>query len=137
MNITRLLLATLAGFVLIFLTDFLIHGHLLAADYEASKALWRPDSEMHSHFSLMLFAQLLCAVTFVLVWAKGFAGKGVGTGISIGLLMGLFQQTWAIIDYVVLPMPGSLAVKWFFTGLVQAVLLGILTALIYKPAQPR
>ena len=104
----------LAGFVLISVTDFLIHGFWLAADYEATKSLWRPESEMHSRFSLMLFAQLLCAATFVFIWAKGFAGQGIGTGIGIGLLMGLFQQIWAIIDYVVIPMPGNLAAKWFF-----------------------
>ena len=136
MNFKRLFLAMLAGFVLIFVTDFLIHGFWLAADYEATKSLWRPENEMHSYFSLMLFAQLLCAATFVLIWAKGFAGQGIGTGIGIGLLMGLFQQIWAIIDYVVIPMPGNLAAKWFFSGLVQAILLGIITALIYKPAQP-
>jgi hypothetical protein len=135
MNIKRLLLAMFAGFVLIFLTDFLIHGLWLAADYEASKSLWRPETEMHAHFSLMIFAQVLCAATFVLIWARGFAGQGIGTGIGFGLLMGLFQQIWAIINYVVLPMPGSLAAKWFFSGLVQAILLGILTALIYKPEQ--
>jgi hypothetical protein len=31
-------------------------------------------------------------------------------------------------------MPGELAVKWFFGGLAQAVLLGIVTSLVYKPA---
>jgi hypothetical protein len=30
-------------------------------------------------------------------------------------------------------MPGDLAVKWYFSGLVQAVLLGLATALVYKP----
>ena len=69
-------------------------------------------------------------VTFI--WAKGFAGRDIATGITFGLLMGLFQQIWAIIDYVVMPIPGSLATKWFVSGLVQAVLLGIVTAWIYK-----
>jgi hypothetical protein len=48
--------------------------------------------------------------------------------------MGLFQQVWAIVDYVVLPMPAELAVKWFLSGLAQAILLGIVTALVYKPS---
>jgi hypothetical protein len=30
-------------------------------------------------------------------------------------------------------MPGELAVKWFCAGLVQAALLGMVAALIYKP----
>jgi hypothetical protein len=59
----------------------------------------------------------------------------MGTAVTFGLLMGVFQQTWAIILFVVLPMPAELAVKWFFGGLTQAVLLGIVTSLVYKPAQ--
>jgi ATP/ADP translocase len=88
---------------------------------------------MQSHFSWMLSAQLLCAVTFVIIWAKGFAGRNLGTGAVFGLLMGLFQNVWAIVNYVVLPMPAELAVKWFFSGLAQAVLLGIVTSLVYRP----
>jgi hypothetical protein len=40
----------------------------------------------------------------------------------------------ALVDYVVIPMPGKLALKWFFSGLAQVVLLAIVTALVYKPA---
>lgn len=128
----RLLLAIIAAFAVIFATDFLIHGWWLTPDYEATKPLWRPENEMHTHFFWMLVAQFLCAATFVIIWAKGFAGRDVATGIIFGLLMGLFQQIWAIINYVVMPIPGTLAAKWFFSGLVQAVLLGIVTARIYK-----
>lgn len=128
----RLLLAIIAAFAVIFATDFLIHGWWLTPDYEATKPLWRPENEMHTHFFWMLVAQFLCAATFVIIWAKGFAGRDVATGIIFGLLMGLFQQIWAIINYVVMPIPGTLAAKWFLSGLVQAVLLGIVTARIYK-----
>lgn len=136
MNMKRLLLAIVVAFVIVFGTDFLIHGFWLQSDYEATKQLWRPESEMQSHFHWMLIAQLLCAATFVIIWAKGFAGRDIATGITFGLLMGLAQQVWAIINYVVMPLPGALATKWFLAGLVQAVLLGIVTALIYKPEQP-
>jgi hypothetical protein len=88
---------------------------------------------MNAHFAWMLLAQLLCAAMFVLVWAIGIFRRSVGAGAAFGLLMGLFQQVWAIVNYVVIPMPGALAGKWFVSGLAQAVLLGIVTALIYRP----
>ena len=135
MNIKRLLLAIVVAFVIVIATDFLIHGFWLARDYEATKQLWRPESEMQSHFHWMLIAQLLCAVTFVIIWAKGFVGRDIATGITFGLLMGLFQGMWAIINYVVMPLPGALSTKWLLAGVVQCVLLGIVTALIYKPEQ--
>ena len=134
MNTKRLILAIIAGFIVIFGTDYLIHGIWLMPDYEATKSLWRTDNDMQSHFSWMLSAQFLIAATFVIVWAKGFAGRSIGTAVSIGLLMGVFQQTWAIILFVVMPMPAEIAMKWFFGGLAQAVLLGIVTSLVYKPA---
>ena len=133
MNMKRLLLAIVAAFAIVFGTDFLIHGLWLSSDYEATKELWRPESEMNSRFHWMLVAQLIGAATFVIIWAKGFAGRDIGTGITFGLLMGLAQQVWAIIDHVVMPVPGALAAKWVLAGLIQCVLLGIVTALIYKP----
>ena len=47
--------------------------------------------------------------------------------------MGMSQQVWAIVNYVAMPVPGALAAKWFVGGVAQSVLLGIVTALIYKP----
>lgn len=134
MNIKRLLLAILAGWVVVFATDYLIHELWLGPVYAATKPLWRPESEMHTHFCWMLVAQFLIVATFVIVWAQGFAGRSIGAAVSFGLLMGVFQQTWAIILFVVMPLPAELAIKWFLAGLVQAVLLGIVTSLVYKPA---
>lgn len=134
MNMKRLILAIIAGWIVIFGTDFLIHGLWLKPDYDATKTIWRPETEMNAHIAWMFFAQFLCAATFVIIWAKGFSGGSVGCGAAFGLLMGLFQQVWAIVDYVVIPMPGELAVKWFLSGLAQAILLGIVTAMVYKPS---
>jgi hypothetical protein len=136
MNIKRLLFAIIAGWVVVFATDFLIHDLWLGPLYQATKALWRPDTEMHTHICWMFLAQFLIVATFVLVWAKGFAGRSVGAAISFGLLMGVFQQTWAIILFVVMPLPAELAVKWFLAGLVQAVLLGVVTSFVYKLEPP-
>jgi len=136
MNIKRLILAILAGWLVIFATDFLIHELWLGPLYQATKPLWRPEDEMHTRLCWMFLAQFLIVATFVTVWAKGFAGRGIGAAVSFGLLMGVFQQTWVIILFVVMPLPAELAAKWFVSGLVQAVLLGIVTSLVYKPKLP-
>ena len=134
MNIKRLILAIVAGWALICATDYLIHELWLAPVYAATKPLWRPESDMPTYFCWLLVAQFLIVITFVIVWAKGFAGRSIGDAVCFGLLMGVFQQTWAIILFAVMPLPAELAMKWFFAGLVQAVLLGIVTSLVYKPA---
>lgn len=134
MNIKRLLLAILAGWAAVCATDYLVHELWLAPVYAATKPLWRPESAMGTYFCWILLAQFLIVTTFVIVWAKGFAGRSIGAAVSFGLLMGVFQQTWAIILFAVMPLPAELAIKWFLAGLVQAVVLGIVTFLVYKPA---
>ena len=133
MNMKRLLLAIIVAFAITYATDFLIHGVWLNPDYLAAKSLWRPETEMRSFEHWVILAQLICVGTFVIIWAKGFAGRGLATGILFGLLMGMSQQVWAIVNYVAMPVPGALAAKWFVAGVFQSVLLGIATALIYRP----
>jgi hypothetical protein len=132
MNIKRLILAILAGWVVIFGTDILVHHFALMPDYKATKAIWRPEPDMNSRLHWMLIAQFLGVATFVIVWAKGFAGGSAGNGAVFGLLMGLFQAIWVLMTYVLFPIPGDLAVKWFGCGIIQTVLLGVVTALVYK-----
>lgn len=135
MNITRLVIAIVVGFIVVFATDFLIHAVWLQSDYTATKELWRPEAEMNARFPWMLVGQLLATITFVFIWALGFAARGTfALACVYGLLAGLMVQATTIITYVVSPFPPDLALKWFGSGLVQTVLLGIVTFLVYKPA---
>ena len=61
MNIKRLILAIVVAFIVLWVTDFLIHGIWMMPDYRATQSLWRPDADMKSHMGWMLGAQLLFA----------------------------------------------------------------------------
>lgn len=137
MNVKRLLLAMVAVYAVTYASDFLVHGLWLRADYQAAKPLWRPSEEMRTFQNWIILARVIAVVTFVLVWAIGFAGRGIVTGMVFGLLMGMSQHVWAIINYVAMPVPGPLAAKWFVGGVVEGVVLGLVTALLYKPARSR
>jgi hypothetical protein len=84
----------------------------------------------------MSAAQLLTVVTFVLLWTRWASTARLSCAIGYGFLMGLFSGVWAIVLYVILPMPGLIAAKWFFAGIAQCLLLGIVTFFVYKPSQP-
>ena len=112
-NTPRLLLAIAVGFVFLFASDFLVHHFWLGVSYKAAAHLWRPEADMNAHLPWLFAGQLLCAVTFVFVWALGFAGRSVASGIVFGILMGAFQQVWALINFAVFPLPGAIAAKWF------------------------
>jgi len=133
MNIKRLLLAIAVAFVVIFATDFLIHGIWMMPDYRATQQLWRSDAEMHARFGWMLAAQLLWAITFVLLWTRWADTAHLSCAVGYGFLMGLFSGVWAIVMYVVVPMPCAIAAKWFFAGIVQSILVGLVTFYVYKP----
>jgi len=70
MNIKRLILAIVVAFIVLWVTDFLIHGVWMTPDYRATQQLWRTDAEMTSRMGWMLCGQLLFVITFVIVWAK-------------------------------------------------------------------
>ena len=133
MNIKRLIFAIIAAFAVLWVTDFLVHGIWMKPDYLATASLWRPEAEMTSYMSWMLGAQLLSAITFVLIWTRWADTARLGCAVGYGLLMGLYSGVWAIIMYVVIPMPGSIACKWFFAGIVQSLLIGLVTFFVYKP----
>ena len=134
MNPKRLLLAVIAVFIGVFLTDFLMHGVWLKGDYAATASLWRPEGEMQKQMGWLMLGQFLAAVTFTVLYAKGFAATACLRCAAIyGLFMGLFGQAATCITYAVQPLPASIAVKWFLAGLVQGVLMGVLVFLVYKP----
>lgn len=133
MNVKRLILAVVAAFIFTFATDFLIHAVWLDPDYKATAEVWRSEPEMQARFLWMVFAHLLGALAFAVLWAKGAWRGGIGAGATYGFWMGLFQQVVTIFMYVVIPLRADIAMKWFLAGLLQTILLGIIIAAIYKP----
>ncbi len=59
MNTKRLILAIVVAFVVLWVTDFLIHGVWMMPDYRGTQQLWRTDAAMGSRMGWMLGAQLL------------------------------------------------------------------------------
>ena len=47
--------------------------------------------------------------------------------------MGLFNQSTTLITYVVTPLPPDIAIKWFVSAMLQAVVLGAIVHGLYKP----
>jgi hypothetical protein len=134
MNPKRLLLAMIAVFACVFITDFLIHGVWLQSRYKETMSLWRSETEMQAHMGWLMLGQFLVAATFVLVWARGFAATGrLGSACLYGMLMGIFSQAATLVTYAVQPLPADIAVKWFVSGVAQGVLVGVIVFFVYKP----
>jgi hypothetical protein len=137
MNTKRLIICIVAVFVAITVTDILIHGVWLSSRYGETKELWRPESEMGSgkYMAWLHAGHLLAAITFTMLWAVGFAdGAKISCAVKFGAFMALFSQAHTLITYAVQPVPFDIIVKWFLSGIVQGIIVGIVAFYTYKPA---
>ena len=117
-------------FVAFMLLDILIHGVLLASQYESVQQLYRPEGEMMMW--IIWVVEIIFAFFFVLVFQHGYKGTGLMEGVRYGLYIGLMMNIPAAYStYAVQPIPYSLAFFWFLYGTIGMVILGAITALIY------
>ncbi len=129
----------IALFIFLSAYNTLVHGHLLMDEYKATAALWRTPEEMNAlapwwmGYYALLSAVLAC-------WFKKsksafscaktpeeaasrcpIKSGGCCFGLKLGLLMGLLMAS----SYLYMPIPSSLAIKWFFTGLFEGLGAGM------------
>jgi hypothetical protein len=136
----RFFVGWLLVFVLWMLGSFIVHGHLLADDYAAIAKLFRPPAEAQRHFPWMIAAHAILSGAFVWIYSRGIdAGPWLPQGIRFGVAVALLTAVPTyMIDYVVQPMPGSIAFKQALLDGVLVVLLGVATAFLYRqPAAAR
>ena len=133
MNTKKLVLTIIVIFVVANITGFLIHALLLAPDYMAVKEHYRAEGQEKMIF--ICLAYLAFAIGSVIVYAKGLEAKPwLGQGIRFGILMWLVLAVPSfLIAYAVQPVPMMLMVKQvLFEGL-DKILLGVITAALYRP----
>lgn len=131
-NIKKAVIAMIAVFAYIFVTDILIHGFALKGLYAATASAWRPEAEMQSNMLWMCIGQAILAKYFVWIFAKGYEGKGVMEGVRFGTLMGLFVVGTYFVQYAVQPITLELLAAWSVLGTAQSIGAGVVAALLYK-----
>jgi len=120
----------IAGFVL----SFIIHGLILGSTYEQLSHIWRPD--MDRLMWVQWVTALFLSFFFVYIFAKGYEGRGIMEGVRYGLIIWAFFSIPSVYgQYMAYPLPYSLVWKWLIADLVTMVVLGVIVALLYKPAE--
>jgi len=136
MNWKRLWLTALIVFVFLQLTDFLIHWVILKGVYEnlAALGVFRSASEMCGYAWVEIVMTAVFSFFFAYIFVKGYEGKGILEGIRYGIVIGFF---WIFVNaynaFIAIPIPYGLVWYWIISGFIQAIIAGILVALIYKP----
>jgi hypothetical protein len=132
----KLLIAFVAVYVVGQIMGYLIHQVWLMETYASLASVWRPEAEMASKMWIMFVTAATWSFFFCYVFARGYEGKGLAEGARYGAIIGLFFGISNAYDgYVIYPIPYSLALKWFLSGLAYCVVQGIVAAALYKPAK--
>jgi hypothetical protein len=134
MNVKRLVLTIIVVFVVAYFTGFFIHAIWLRPDYMLASNLYRPEGQEKMVF--IVLAYLAFAIGSVWVYAKGvenkpWLGQGVRFGVAIFLILTVPSF---FIAYAVQPIPWLLFVKQVICEGVDKIVLGIITALLYRPS---
>jgi hypothetical protein len=115
--------------------SFVVHGALLHDDYTKLSGLFRSEAETRPYFPLMVLAHILLAGAFVWIYSRGVeAARWLPQGIRFGVAVALLTviPTY-MIYYVVQPMPGLVVVKQIVFDGILMLILGVITAFIYRP----
>ena len=122
----------IAVFVVMNLTNFLIHQVMLGDLYRSSSMvnLMRPmgDAMLWIHF----VTAAVVSFFFVLIFSKGYEAKGIGEGVRYGLYVGMLTSIPMAYDtYAEMPIPYVLALQWFLYGCLQYIVMGVVTAVLF------
>ena len=124
----RVILAMVVVFVVWSALDFAIHGVLLGPTYRETADLWRPMEEMKMGW--MYGATAVGAVCFTAIYLL-IRPKSAAKGVAYGLLFGIGTGVpMGLATYSTMPIPSRLAVGWALGSMVEAVIAGLLVALI-------
>jgi hypothetical protein len=129
----KLLLAIVAAYIVLMLTNYLVHAVWLMSDYAAIPASHRSPAGIMHHFWAMAVGQFIFAALFVWIYTRGAEKKAwLVQGIRYGILIALLTVLpTALSEYVVYIVPYQLAMKWMIAGGIQMIILGLLVAAIY------
>jgi hypothetical protein len=124
---------TLASFV-IFLFAILWNGgvHLLLLREADSILTTFGRTESQRDLSLSILATLLLSMLFVWSYTR-FAKRGtIAEGLTYGIFFGLLAGVLVDLNqYVLYPIPASLALSWFVFGLIEFSVYGVLVSRLY------
>jgi hypothetical protein len=135
----KFILGWVLAFVVSMIGGFVIHGAVLGPEYKQLPNLFRADADAQAHFPWMILAHILLAGAFVWIYARGiearpWLGQGIRYGLAVAFLTAIPMY---LIYYAVQPIPGSIVVKQVIFDTILWIVLGIVTAWVYRGATAR
>ena len=136
MNITRIVLAGLAAFVVYFVIGGITFTiPFMRNEFARFPAIYRSQESMKGVFPIGMAAMLLGMIVLAVIYARFFRAGGFADGATYGALVGLFAVcSFVIHNYVNLNIGVKLTILQAVAYFVEWVLVGVTIGLIYRPA---
>jgi hypothetical protein len=139
MNITRIALAALGGFVAYMALGGLAFALLpLREEFLKYPAVYRSKEGQMSHMPAGMLAMLLAIVALAVIYAMLYrGGSGLAAGALFGALIGIFfLGTFVVHNYVNLNIGLKLTLQQGVAYFIEWTVTGLVIGLIYRPAVP-
>ena len=134
MNWKRFWIGFLVVYVAYQVLGILTHEVWLGETYGSLAEVWRPETELVAKRWIFFVTSAVFTFFFCYIFVQGCERKGWAEGARYGAIIGLFYAIpQAYESYALLPIPYSLALKWFLSGLVGSIILGVVFAAVYRP----
>ncbi len=137
LNVKRWLIASLTVFIALSILEFIM-GRLILGPWVAQLFPAVPRAEDMMMRLWMYLGRAIFSVMFVFVFTRGYEGKpGMGEGLRYGLWIGfLIYLPQFFTSLVTTTRPADFLAIRALGSLVEAVLCGVLIAMIYKGQKP-
>ena len=133
----RFIFAFIAAFIFIVLWGWFFNGMLLKDVSAEVQSLFRPREEIMSLFHWIIIGQAGLALSFVMIYASGFAGGGIAAGVRLGIMLEILGIGARCAIYATQPFPAKLLVLISIGGFIEMIVTGVIVGAIYKsPAEP-
>jgi hypothetical protein len=137
MNLSRIALAALGGFMAYFAVGGLAFGLLpsLKSEFLKYPGVYRSQEGIKSVMPLGMAAMFVGMVVLAVLYAMLYqGGSGVAEGVRFGALIGVFAVcAFVVHNYVNLNIGGKLTLQQSVAYLVEWIVTGIVIGLIYRP----
>lgn len=128
----RFVLACAAIFVFALAWNGLVHLVILRSVDEVLNGIGRPAVERN--LGLSLLSMMALAVLFVVSYVRSARDGSVREGVLHGILFGLLAGVLVDLNqYVLYPIPASLALSWFGFGTIEFCIYGVLASRLCPP----
>jgi hypothetical protein len=135
--VKRFTIAFIAAFIFIFLWGWFYNGVLLKDVFAEAQSLFRPRGEIMGLFQWIIVGQAGLALSFVMIYATGFAGGGIAAGVRLGIMLEILAVSARCAIYATQPFPAKFLVLVSVGGFIEMIVTGLIVGAIYKSATPK